>query len=89
MVSVKNENKNRVGKKMSDDWRESISQRKYSIKAEKDVYVPVRDGVRLAVNVYRPVPPRKFPALLAMGDYGKELQELLIGPQPLAKSVQL
>ena len=71
---------------MKKDWRELISQPRYGIRVEKDVYVPVRDGVRLAVNIYRPDARGKFPALLAMGGYGKELQELLIPPQPLYKS---
>jgi predicted acyl esterase len=71
---------------MKKDWRELISQPQYGIKAEKDIMVPMRDGVRLAVNVYRPDTTGKFPALFAMGGYGKELQEVLIPPQPLYKS---
>ena len=71
---------------MAKSWRELISQPKYGIKTEKDIMVPVRDGVRLAVDVYRPDAPGKFPALLAMGGYGKELQKELIPPQPLFKS---
>lgn len=71
---------------MKKDWRELISKPKYGIKVEKDVLVTVRDGVQLAVNVYRPDTKGKFPALFAMGGYGKELQELLIAPQPLNKS---
>ena len=71
---------------MSKNWRELISQPKYGIKTEKDVFVPVRDGIRLCMNIYRPDAGGKFPALLAMGGYGKELQEVLIPPQPLQKS---
>jgi predicted acyl esterase len=69
-----------------ENWKEQISQPKYGIKLEKDVFVPVRDGVRLAVDVYRPDADGKFPALLAMGGYGKDLQDLLIAPQPMKKS---
>jgi uncharacterized protein len=71
---------------MYRNWREIISQPQYAIKAEKDTMVPVRDGVKLAVNIYRPDSPGKFPALLALGGYGKELQDELIAPQPLNKS---
>ena len=71
---------------MKKNWHELISQPKYGIKTEKEVDVPMRDGVRLSVNIYRPDAKGKFPALLAMGGYGKELQELLIPPQPLNKS---
>lgn len=69
-----------------NDWRSRISQPRYGIKTEKDVFVTVRDGVRLAVNIYRPDSNEKFPALFAMGGYGKELQEELIAPQPLYRS---
>ena len=51
---------------MKKDWRELISRPKYGIKVEKDVLVPVRDGVRLALNGYRPDARGKFPALFAM-----------------------
>jgi putative CocE/NonD family hydrolase len=67
---------------MKKDWRELISQPKYGIKTKKDVFVTMRDGVKLAVNIYRPDARGKFPALFAMGGYGKELQEELISPQP-------
>ena len=71
---------------MKKDWRELISKPRYGIKVQKDVFVPVRDGTRLALNIYRPDAKGKFPALFAMGGYGKELQEVLIPPQPLHKS---
>lgn len=71
---------------MAQNWRELISQPRYGIKVERDVFVPVRDGTKIALNIYRPEAREKFPALLAMGGYGKELQEELIPPQPLNKS---
>lgn len=69
-----------------DNWKEKISQSQYEITVEKDVFVPMRDGVKLAIDIYRPDAEGKFPALLAMGGYGKELQDLLIAPQPMKKS---
>lgn len=40
---------------------------------EKDIYVTMRDGVKLALNVYRPDKPGKFPVILALvGMYGKD-----------------
>jgi predicted acyl esterase len=42
------------------------------ILAEKDVMVTMRDGVRLANNVFRPDKPGKFPVILAMTPYGKD-----------------
>jgi len=49
---------------------------RYAVRKEKDLRVPVRDGVRLAVDVYRPdVEGERFPALLAWGIWGKDTQE--------------
>ena len=42
--------------------------------AEKDVSVPMRDGVNLSVDVYRPKENGKYPALLAFSIYNKDLQ---------------
>jgi putative CocE/NonD family hydrolase len=71
---------------MKKNWRQLISQPKYGIKVERDICVPMRDGVRLSVNVFCPDARGKFPALLAIGAYGKELQECLIPPQSLYRS---
>jgi predicted acyl esterase len=71
---------------MKNDWRDLISQPQYGVKVERDIYVPMRDGVRLAINVFRPNASGKYPALLAMSGYGKEEMELLMPPQPLNKS---
>ncbi|MBN1189430.1 MAG: CocE/NonD family hydrolase [Dehalococcoidales bacterium] len=71
---------------MKKDWHQLISQPKYGIKIERDIYVTMRDGVRLAINVFRPAARGKFPVLLAMSGYGKEEMELLLPPQPLNRS---
>ncbi len=42
--------------------------------AEKDVAVPMRDGVNLSVDIYRPDDGGKFPVLLAFAIYNKDLQ---------------
>jgi putative CocE/NonD family hydrolase len=56
--------------------QEKGSQPVNRVKARETVFVPMRDGVRLAVDVYRPDAPGKFPALLALCVYGKDLQVL-------------
>ena len=61
------------------------SQPIYRIKLEKDVYVPMRDGVRLAVDIFRPESEDRFPALLAYGCYGKELEEMGLTFPPQAR----
>lgn len=42
------------------------------VKIEKDTMVPMPDGVKLAVNVYRPDKPGRFPVVLGMTPYGKD-----------------
>jgi predicted acyl esterase len=59
----------------------------HNVRVEKDVMVAMRDGVRIAVDVYRPdAEEGKFPAILAWGIWGKDLQEsvrwLRNEPQP-------
>jgi predicted acyl esterase len=56
--------------------RES-SQPIYGIRAETDQMVRVRDGIRLALDVFRPAgqPGDKFPALLGFSPYTRQLQQ--------------
>ena len=44
------------------------------IVCDKDIAVPMRDGVNVVVDVYRPDAPGRFPVLLAFGVHSKELQ---------------
>jgi len=67
------------------DIKPEGSMPKYVIKAEKDVYVTMRDGTKLATDLFRPDHEGKFPALLAYGPYGKELQSLVITFPPQAR----
>lgn len=41
-----------------------------------DVMVPMRDGTRLAVDIYRPGAEGRFPALLSFAAHNKFLQSL-------------
>ncbi len=41
---------------------------------ERDVPVPMRDGVELSIDIYRPDAAEKFPALLAFAVYNKDVQ---------------
>ncbi len=50
----------------------------YKVMVEKDVMVQMRDGVHLAVDIYRPdTQGKEFPAILSFGHHGKELQEVV------------
>ena len=59
--------------------------------SEKDVAVPMRDGVNLSVDIYRPDGSGKFPALLAFSIYNKDLQgpdvASALPPQPAWSSL--
>lgn len=61
------------------------SQPTYSVHTEKDVAIAMRDGIQLATDVYRPDADGRFPALLAYGPYGKELQTLTSTFPPQAR----
>ena len=47
-----------------------VSEPGYSVIEDLDVKVPMRDGVRLSTNIYRPDAPGKFPVLLMRSPYG-------------------
>src|SRR3989304_554696 len=53
-------------------------------KEEKNLLVAMRDGVRLAADIYRPDGEGRFPALLAMSPYGKDVQKLKSPVGPLS-----
>jgi len=61
---------------MNKDWMRKLSKPQHGVKEEKNVFVTMRDGVRLAADVYRPDTPGRFPALFSTSPYGKEIQKL-------------
>jgi predicted acyl esterase len=72
---------------MDLDWRERISQPQYRTVADKRLRAPMRDGVELAVDVFRPDAGERVPALLAYGPYWNEGQYLPVprgNPHPHA-----
>lgn len=64
------------------DPSRQASEKKYAMIEERDVFVAMRDGVRLALDLFRPDDGGKFPALLAMSPYSKGIQSLPIPIQP-------
>ncbi|MFH1031716.1 MAG: CocE/NonD family hydrolase [Chloroflexota bacterium] len=51
----------------------------YSIREDIGVRIPMRDGVRIAADVFRPsAPGKKFPALLAVSPYTRQLQRTVV-----------
>lgn len=51
---------------------------------ERGVMVPMRDGVRLATDVWRPATTEPVPALVSRTPYGKAALELMAPPDALA-----
>lgn len=51
----------------------------YTVQEETDVHIPMRDGVKLAADIFRPSSPgQKFPALLAVSAYPRQLQQSVL-----------
>ena len=48
----------------------------YAMKVTSDIYVPMRDGTRLAVRIYRPDAEGEFPALFAASPYRYDTDDL-------------
>ena len=62
-----------------------LSQPEYGIVVARDVMVPMRDGVRLATDIYRPAidgepAPGRFPAILGRTSYDKTSPQLWVEP---------
>ena len=57
-----------------------ISKREYEIVADRDVMIPVRDGIKIASDIFRPNSKGKFPALVATMPFNKEVQSQRIWP---------
>lgn len=47
----------------------TAAKKKYGMIVEDDIYVPMRDGVRMALRIYRPDGDGPFPALFAASPY--------------------
>ena len=84
----------KIGLRMQPYWDtqylrniEKWSSPKYKIKKDEDVFVEVRDGTRICLDVYRPDSEGTFPALVAISGYGKEVQTIGVPPQPVESMV--
>jgi len=62
----------------STKWQ--TSPRKYGVIIERDVAIPVREGVTLDSDLFRPDAPGKCPALLAVHAYSKAAQSVELMP---------
>ena len=60
--------------KNEEKWSKPL----YKVRVEKDVRVPMRDGINILVDIYCPDVEKdtQFPALLAVAPFGKDTQEM-------------
>ena len=62
-----------------DPARPESSAPSYEIHDDTDVMIPMGDGVRLSADIFRPVAPgRRFPALIAISPYTRQVQRTII-----------
>ena len=59
------------------------SKRQYGIRKEKNVSIPMSDGITIAADVFRPDATGKFPAILGVQPYERKLQSDPMMPQGL------
>ena len=55
---------------------DKLSRLQYRVQVERDVMVEVRDGIHIAVDIFRPDAPGQFPSLLSASPYNKDLAYL-------------
>lgn len=55
------------------------------VNLDENVYVPMRDGVQVAVDIYRPKTAGRYPVILSMSPYMKEVQQQ---PPKLSHSIE-
>lgn len=60
-----------------------VSKREYGIIKESNVLIPMSDGINIDVDIFRPNSLGKFPAILGVHPYDKELQSAPIFPAGL------
>jgi len=53
-----------------------LSQPAFEVSVEKNVMMPMRDGVKLATDIYRPDTSGTFPVILLRTPYAKDMSEL-------------
>jgi hypothetical protein len=57
------------------DYR-NLSKPQYETTRDDDVAVPMRDGVHLLGDVFRPTTPGRYPVLIAASPYPRQIQDL-------------
>ena len=53
-----------------------LSKPRYEVAVEKNVMIPMRDGVKLATDLYKPAAEGTYPVILTRTPYSKDMSEL-------------
>jgi predicted acyl esterase len=64
---------------ISKTWR--TSERKYGIVAERDMKIPMSDGIKIDCDIFRPDAREKFPAILGVHPFDKPSQSVPTMPK--------
>jgi predicted acyl esterase len=64
-----------------------LSKRQYNIIIERNISIPVSDGITLDSDVFRPQSNDKFPALISISPYSKEIQSARIWPSGVSAAI--
>ncbi|HWK74475.1 MAG TPA: CocE/NonD family hydrolase [Povalibacter sp.] len=68
---------NSVGQPVQHYDEALLSKPTYKVKVEMDVQVPMRDGVTVSVDIYRPDAPGRFPAILYRTPYSNNTEQAI------------
>jgi len=66
---------------ISKTWR--TSERRYGLFVERDVKIPMSDGIKIDCDIFRPDAGEKFPAILGVHPFDKPSQSAPTMPQGL------
>jgi uncharacterized protein len=75
-IAASGEIRNIIGNTDMAKKKKSAGGARYRMKQERDVYVTMRDGVQIALRIYRPDAPGRYPALFAVSPYQYETDDL-------------
>ena len=53
-------------------WYLDLPSPAYQVRVDKNIMIPMRDGVKLAADIYRPKKEGRYPVILTRTPYGKE-----------------
>lgn len=59
-------------------WLDKLSQPQYEIAFEHDIRIPMRDGLKLSANIWRPKAEGKFPVIFVYTPYDNSSESMIV-----------